>query len=153
MSTFTLQQHALEWALGRADVGRAKALLLPFAAALPTSHPGGFAGAARLTDVVESTGERDPEVMTMRLIETLCHRDFSSYRATISKILPLVELGTASQQLVSMLIWVTGVAGDESLQLRVLDAANGLQGPFGTYVVTAAALPGRARRRSHAPSP
>ena len=135
-----LQQHALEWALGRADVGRAKALLLPFAAALPTSPPGGFAGATRLTDLIESTGGSDAEVMALGLVETLYHRDFSSYRATIAKILPLVDLASASQELVSMLIWVTGVAGDESLQLRVLETATGLHGPFATYVVSAAAF-------------
>ena len=135
-----LQQHALDWALGNTDVGRAKALLLPFAAALPTSPPGGFVGAARLTDLVESNGESDAEVMTLALIETLYHRDFRSYRATIAKVLPLVDLATASQQLVSMLIWATGVAGDESLQLRVLDSATGLEGPFGTYVGAAAAF-------------
>ena len=39
-----------------------------------------------------------------------------------------------------MLIWVTGVSGDEPLQLRVLETATGLHGPFATYVVSAAAF-------------
>jgi predicted ATPase len=136
----SLQQHALEWALRSADIGRAKALLLPFAAALPTSHPGGFTGATRLADVVESTGGRDPEVMAMTLVETMFLRDFTSYRETMSEILSVVDLASASQQLVSMLIWLTGVAGDEALQRHVLDAASGMQGPFGTYVASAGAF-------------
>ena len=136
----SLQQHALEWALRTEDVGRAQALLLPFAAALPTGHPGGFAGAGRLADLVESTGGRDPEVMAMALVERMFHRDFTSYRVTIEEILPLVDLASASQAVVSTLIWVTGVAGDESVQLRVVDAARGPRGPFQTYVVSAGAF-------------
>jgi len=133
-----LQQHALEWALGRADAGRAKALLVPYGAALPISPPGGFAGATRLTELVESTGGSDVEVMTLGLIETLFHRDFRPYRATISKIVPLVELTPPSQPLMNMLIWATGMAGDESLQRRVLETATGLTGPFGLFVETIA---------------
>ncbi len=135
-----LQHHTFEWALGRADADRARALMLPFAAALPTSHPGGFAGASRLADLVESTGEPDPDTMMLSLVETLLNRGFSSYRATIAKILPHVDIGSASQPLVSMLIWASGVAGDESLQVRVLSTAQGLQGPFATYVGAAAAF-------------
>jgi hypothetical protein len=85
--------------------------------------------------------------MMMALIETLYHRGFSSYRTTIAKILPLIDVGSASQPLVSMLIWATGVAGDESLQRRVLDTADGLRGSFETYIASAAAFAGPSEER------
>jgi hypothetical protein len=90
--------------------------------------------------LIESTGGRDPDVMALALVERMFHRDFTSYRVTMDKLLPLVDLASASQALVSMLLWVTGVAGDESVQLRVVDAAGGPQGPFQTYVVSAGAF-------------
>ena len=130
----TLQRHAADWCVSRADVQRATSLLLPYAHVLPNGYPPAFEVAERLARVADETGARDSVVLTLYLLQLTYRRAFHAYFDLMPQILEVLDADTLSPPIMSALFFLASIAGDEALSTRLPPRAFCTGGGLETYL-------------------
>jgi len=130
----SLQRHAAEWCISRADVPRATSLLLPYAHVLPNGYPPAFEVAERLARVADETGNRDSVVLTLHLLQLTYRRSFHTYFDLMPQIVDVLDADALSPPMMSALYFLSSVAADDALSTRLPPSAFCTGGGLETYL-------------------
>ena len=129
-----LQRHAAEWCVDHGDGRRATSLLLPYAHILPNGYPPAFEVAERLAHIADETGDPDPVVLTLHLVQMTYRRVFRAYFDLMPQILDGLDDDALSPPMMSALFFLAAIGGDDSVSSQLRAQAFRTGGGLETYL-------------------